>query len=119
LVLNRIDQHDQEQHDSLAGKYTPNNSQNTNRRKPKKGRIMIGISGIIWGTRARHATTGAPTISAPLPVDTKADDPNGDTKADVPKVDTEGDADRRAADFLSRGLARSIRRDSNGEGFGE
>lgn len=71
---------------------------------------MICISGIIWGTRARHATTGVPTISAPLPVDTKADDP---------KVDTEGDVDRRAADFLSRGLARSIRRDSNGEGFGE
>ena len=71
---------------------------------------MIGASGIIWGTRARHATTGAPTFSAPLPVDTKADDPNGDTK---------GDVDRRAADFISRGLARSIRRDSNGEGFGE
>ena len=89
---------------------------------------MIGISGIIWGERDRHATTGTPTISAPLPVDTKADDlvrdtegdaPKVDTKADVPKVDTEGDADRRAADFLSRGLARSIRRDSNGEGFGE
>lgn len=71
---------------------------------------MIGISGIIWGKRDLHASTGAPAFPPPS---------LSDTKADVPKVDTEGDVDRRAADFLSRGLARSIRRDSNGEGFGE
>lgn len=69
---------------------------------------MIGISGIIWGARDRHASTGAPAFSPPPSGDTKADDPKGDTKADV---------DRRAADFLSRGLARSMR--SNSEGFGE
>lgn len=69
---------------------------------------MIGISGIIWGARARHAATGTPAFSPSSLRDTKADDPKGDTKADV---------DRRAADFLSRGLARSMR--SNSEGFGE
>lgn len=69
---------------------------------------MIGISGIIWGERARHARTGTPTFSPPLLSDTKGDDPASDTKADV---------DRRAADFLSRGIARSMR--SNSEGFGE
>jgi hypothetical protein len=69
---------------------------------------MIGISGILWGERDRYPDTGTPTFSPPSLSDTKADDPKGDTKADV---------DRRAADFLSRGIARSMR--SNSEGFGE
>ena len=70
---------------------------------------MIGISGIIWGKRDRHASTGTPAFPPPSLSDTKADDPKGDTK---------GDVDRRAADIFSRGIARS-RRNSNGEGFGE
>jgi len=70
---------------------------------------MIGISGIIWGTRDRHAATGAPVLPPSSLRDTKGDDPASDTKADI---------DRRAADILSRGIARS-RRNSNGEGFGE
>jgi hypothetical protein len=69
---------------------------------------MIGISGILWGECDRHAATGTPAFSPPSLSDTKGDDPKGDTKADV---------DRRAADFLSRGIARSMR--SNSEGFGE
>lgn len=69
---------------------------------------MIGISGILWGAGDRRPDTGTPTFLPPSLSDTKADDPASDTKADV---------DRRAADFLSRGIARSMR--SNSEGFGE
>lgn len=69
---------------------------------------MIGISGIIWGVGSRLTVIGAHSSCSLSQVDTKADDPKGDTKADV---------DRRAADFLSRGLARSMK--SNSEGFGE
>lgn len=69
---------------------------------------MIGISGILWGERDHRADTGTPAFSPPSLSDTKGDDPKRDTKADI---------DRRAADFLSRGLARSMR--SNSEGFGE
>ena len=69
---------------------------------------MIGISGILWGAHDRYPDTGTPAFSPPLLSDTKGDDPASDTKADV---------DRRAADFLSRGIARSLR--SNSQGFGE
>lgn len=69
---------------------------------------MIGISGIIWGKRARLACTGTPAFPTCSLSDTKGDDPKGDTKADV---------ERRAADFLARGIARSRR--SNSQGFGE
>jgi len=69
---------------------------------------MIGISGILWGAGSRLTVIGAHSSYAPSLSDTKADDPASDTKADV---------DRRAEDFLSRGIARSMR--SNSQGFGE